>query len=292
MCDYVLGNYKETISYCKEALSVLQLSGVAGGRLEAGVMNTLAGTHALKSEFAEARQIQSQLLNKNPLEQDPTIHCLALLNIVNIHVQTDGQKQAIEKKILTASTVFNKLNNHRALMHCELLRAQLNLREGDNSFATESRFRECFQVAWGQMDDIVTGTLETLGDTNRWGHNVRASTWTIVLLAHAFITKQKLGIYKAFQFMGDIFKAYNDHDETAIHLYSVALDGFTKMDVHLSRAQCFLQLGDISKRRRDDLKAIELWKSARPLFERALQAKDIARIDYQLAGISPKTQDE
>jgi hypothetical protein len=46
-----------------------------------------------------------------------------------------------------------------------------------------------------------------------------------------------------------------------------------------------LRLGDISKGHGDLLKAVELWETARPLFERSLQAKQVENIDQRLAGI-------
>ncbi|KAJ7486918.1 hypothetical protein FB451DRAFT_1168295 [Mycena latifolia] len=94
--------------------------------------------------------------------------------------------------------------------------------------------------------------------------------------------KQKREIHKALQFLGDVFLA-DDDQQTAVSLLTVALDGFTKMDVHRSRAECMLQLGNISKMHRDLPKALELWKTTRPLFERSSQAKQVAHIDELLA---------
>ncbi|KAJ7115227.1 hypothetical protein C8R44DRAFT_794269, partial [Mycena epipterygia] len=55
------------------------------------------------------------------------------------------------------------------------------------------------------------------------------------------------------------------------------------MDVHRGRGDCMLRLGDIAKNRGDLVKAAELWKEARPLFEKSSQAKDMAKIDTRLA---------
>jgi hypothetical protein len=69
-------------------------------------------------------------------------------------------------------------------------------------------------------------------------------------------------------------------------LFTVALEGFTRMDVHRSRAECILQFGDISMGHSDPLKAVEFWERARPLFERSSQAKQVQHINERLAGIS------
>ncbi|KAJ7602167.1 hypothetical protein DFH06DRAFT_1351598 [Mycena polygramma] len=70
-----------------------------------------------------------------------------------------------------------------------------------------------------------------------------------------------------------------------MNLLNVALEGFTYMDVHRSRAECMLHLGEIYKGRGDLLKVVELWDTARPLFERSLQGKEVKKIDERLASI-------
>jgi hypothetical protein len=96
--------------------------------------------------------------------------------------------------------------------------------------------------------------------------------------------KEKLGIYKAFQFLGDVFLLQNN-EHTAIDLFTVALEGFTQMDVHCSRAECMLHLGDIFKGHGDLLKTVEFWGAARPLFERSSQAKQVENIDGRLVSV-------
>ncbi|KAJ7887991.1 hypothetical protein B0H13DRAFT_1888545 [Mycena leptocephala] len=75
--------------------------------------------------------------------------------------------------------------------------------------------------------------------------------------------------------------------EGNILVAQIALEGFTLMDVHRSRAECVLQLGDISKAHGDLLKAVELelWQTARPLFERSSQAKQVENIDKRLTSV-------
>jgi hypothetical protein len=132
---------------------------------------------------------------------------------------------------------------------------------------------------------MQTYCLERLGDASCWGGLDGMSSWTTVFLVHSLKRKEKLGIYKALQFLGDIFFYQND-EHTATSLFTVALEGFTEMDVHCSRAECMLQLGDVSKGHGDLLKAVEFWERARPLFERSSQAKQVQRIDERVANIS------
>jgi hypothetical protein len=102
---------------------------------------------------------------------------------------------------------------------------------------------------------------------------------------HSLKRTEKLGIYKALEFLGDVFLSQND-EYTAMSLFIVALEGFTQMDVHRSRAECMLKLGDIYMGHSDPLRAVEFWEAARPLFERSSQAKQVQSINERLAGIS------
>jgi len=92
----------------------------------------------------------------------------------------------------------------------------------------------------------------------------------------------EIALHKALRCLGDFFVSEGDV-YTAHNLFVVALDGFTYMDIHRSRADCMLRLGDIAQNGGDLVKAVEFWKEARPLFERSSQAKDILKIDNRLA---------
>ncbi|KAJ7247843.1 hypothetical protein C8J57DRAFT_1234126 [Mycena rebaudengoi] len=74
-------------------------------------------------------------------------------------------------------------------------------------------------------------------------------------------------------------------NKTALSLFSVVLDGFSFMDVHRWRADCMDRIGDTHNNCGAVMKAVELWKAARPLFERSSQMKDITRIDAKLAEV-------
>ncbi|KAF8151183.1 hypothetical protein K438DRAFT_1865311, partial [Mycena galopus ATCC 62051] len=114
--------------------------------------------------------------------------------------------------------------------------------------------------------------------------------WPTVHLAFAYKSKDRLTLHKALLFLGDIFVIHHD-EHTATNLYQVALAGFTQMDVHHSRAQCMLRLGDLADKHRCISEAINFWKAARPLFVRSSQAKDVAEIDSKLASIEQAYQE-
>jgi hypothetical protein len=130
---------------------------------------------------------------------------------------------------------------------------------------------------------VATACLESLAAFSSDLSNVQNTIWWAgIFLALAFTSKDKLATMKAFHSLGQIF-AVQKHDETALSLFTVALDVFTFMDVHQWRADCMVQIADICASRGEVLRAVELWKAARPLFERSSQAKDVARIEAKLA---------
>ncbi|KAJ7214853.1 hypothetical protein GGX14DRAFT_392118 [Mycena pura] len=105
-------------------------------------------------------------------------------------------------------------------------------------------------------------------------------TWLTIFIVQAWKTKQKLRIYKALQLVeGD--------QNTANIVFTIALDAFTNMNIHRDRAECTLQLGNISQMVGDFGKAEEFWKLAQPLFERLTQGKKVALIDEKLLSIHP-----
>jgi hypothetical protein len=89
---------------------------------------------------------------------------------------------------------------------------------------------------------------------------------------------------QAFRCLGQLFAAEGDN-ETALSLFNVALHGFTLMDVHRWRADCMVRIANILNTCGQVMKTAELWKAARPLFERSSQMKDIIEIDAKLAEV-------
>jgi tetratricopeptide (TPR) repeat protein len=282
ICLYTLGDYKQSISLCERARDLLGHCNMSGGELDYLIVNNLAEVHKLKSEYVEARNIHSRLLQEAAENQDPYNHALAILNIAEIDVAIGVPQQNVQSNILPARKLFDTRRFGVQVTLCDIILADLALREGNTSVA-ESILEKCTGPSIADPQ-IISYCLERLGDVSRWKVLHRTSSWTTVYLVHSLKLKEKLGIYKALQFLGDIFLSQNN-DATAISLYEVALVGFTQMDVHRSRAECMLRLGDISKAQRDIFKAVDLWETARPLFERSSQAKQVESIDERLAGV-------
>ncbi|KAJ7288828.1 hypothetical protein C8J57DRAFT_1495097 [Mycena rebaudengoi] len=109
--------------------------------------------------------------------------------------------------------------------------------------------------------------------------------WAGIFLSLALTSKERLAEMKALSYLGQISVAEGD-DETALSLFTVALDGFTFMDVHRWRAACMVQIADIYDKRGEPVKSVELWKTAQPLFERSSQTNSVTWIDVRLAEVA------
>ncbi|KAJ6602044.1 hypothetical protein DFH09DRAFT_1270824 [Mycena vulgaris] len=288
MCWHSLGKYNHATSLCSRARDLLAHCGMSGGILDFDIMVEQGETHKLKSEYVEARNITGQILDGNPMELAPLEHAITSLNIAELDLLLGAPTDQVQRTIDTAKSISNSINYSGCEIICDALMGALHLREGDLKSA-KSLFHKCLSSSWGNYTEILNFCLERLGDRSLW--NSTDWSWTTVYLVHASKSQQRLDVHKALQFLADFFRAEGDQD-TAVSLLTVALEGFTQMDVHHSRAECMLGLGYISKENGDLLKTAELWRTARPLFERSSQVKKVALIDEGLLSIAGDVLDE
>ncbi|KAJ7779664.1 hypothetical protein B0H16DRAFT_1829760 [Mycena metata] len=284
LIEIVAGDHAAGRVHSREVQRLAKISGDV--YREARGLYHEAEVHKLKSEYTEAHSIQSQMLQATAYDNYHQGMCL--MNIAEIEILLGVSKTEIQQKIEASQAIFKASQSESSTIACDATQADLNLREGDMS---STLFRQCLQVGWGTFAEAVTFCLERLADINRWeGSNPRTS-WPTVFLANSLKTKEWLGIYKALQFLGDVFLGQDD-EVTATSLFTLALEGFTKMDVHRSRAECMIRLGDISNKHGDFLRALDLWQRARPLFERSSQTQRVQHIDGKLARIGEDIKEQ
>ncbi|KAJ6576054.1 hypothetical protein DFH09DRAFT_1361666 [Mycena vulgaris] len=283
-CLYSLGDYSQSISLSRRARLLLGFCGLTGGDVDQNIMSTQAEVHRLKSEYLEARKVNARILNDVSVVQQPYQHGFALLNIAQIDLETDASLTEVQGNIESANALFTTMGFSVGMALCEMLGATVKLQQGRLPVAW-SLFQKSLTSFWGKNAEGVTYCLEKLANGRHWGATTEiTSTWAVLFLAHSLKLKQKLEIHKALEFLGGVFLTWSDRI-TAFNLFTAALDGFTQMDVHRSKAECMLRLGEIAQLNGDTLKAAELWKTARPLFERSSQPTWVAEIDERLAGL-------
>ncbi|KAJ7453399.1 hypothetical protein FB451DRAFT_1185207 [Mycena latifolia] len=283
-CWQFLGNYGLSITLATRARHLLSLCGMSGGDLGNAITNCQAEVHRCKSEYVEARDLTKQIMDNVSMEQDKFQYAFVSLNIAQLDVELGAPKHIVQGNIDMANTLLKTGATSVVTTFRDTVEAALLLREGD-LLAANRLFEQCLAASWGRDAEVVTYCLERLGDVSQWTATAQTSfTWPVTFLGNSLKLKQKLEIHKALQFLGDVFLAQGDRD-TGYSLFTVALDGFTQLDVHRSRGECMLRLGDLSKLQGDMQSAANQWKAARPLFERSSQGMKIVDLDDRLAGI-------
>ncbi|KAJ7466317.1 hypothetical protein FB451DRAFT_1485065 [Mycena latifolia] len=223
-----------------------------------------------------ARNIHKQFA-RDAAAQEPYYYAWALLNIAQLDIILGASKKDVLSNLEKAMVLFDA---HRygyydamtAKIYCNIVLGQLHLREGE-ILTAKGILQTCFESTWGNDTQGALSCMECFANIHNWPeHDFNwAASWTV--------------------FLRDVFQAEGNH-ATSTSLFTVALEGFTRMDIHFSRAECMLRLGDLGKGHGDVLKAIELWKTARPLFERSSQGKQVIQIDERLAAITNNVLEE
>jgi hypothetical protein len=244
--------------------------------------NQEAEIHLLKTEYLESRHVHIS----NSARVNPTTYLaiLANLNIATIDTLTGlVDSKLIHRNLDTCRLHIQRLQGWiqtSLSLLGDIIFTDLCLRDRDHTTAIVL-LAQTF-TSQDILMDVALGCLERLADLSNEMSNVKTTmTWAGILLTLALKSKSKLGIMKAFRCLGQIFVAQGD-DETALSLFKVALDGLSFMDVHHWRADCIVHIADICACKGEILKSVELWKAARPLFQRSSQAKDVIRINRKL----------
>ncbi|KAJ7167199.1 hypothetical protein C8R43DRAFT_1103786 [Mycena crocata] len=282
MSCYAQGNYRYSMSLFQRARELLAVCGQTGMDVDRGIGNNQAEIHMLKSEYAEARRIHASIMDATTEEQHPENHVFALLNIAEIDSFLGVDTHEVLQNLETTKRMFVAMGFPLGTKYADTIIAETYLRDG-NTLAAKAIFEKCFEMSWRNDSQCVTYCLERLGDFSRWSSTDMEgwSAWTFINFAYGLKSREKLVIHKGLRYLGDIFASHGDNDTA----FSLALEGLTWMDLHRSRAECMLRIGNVWEERGDLKKAVEFWESARPLFQRSLQGKGVTQIDTKLGGV-------
>ncbi|KAF8210019.1 hypothetical protein K438DRAFT_1810731 [Mycena galopus ATCC 62051] len=288
-CSLAMGKYQESAEQLQRARELLRICGMSGGAIDRTITVDLAQIHLFKSEYAQCRSIHTNLVENTSSQANSLFHATALLNIATIDIIIGVASQEVYHNLRRGREIFRNENSTRqVLSRCDAVQASIELPDGKFNTARD-KFEECLRLAWETSNELKCFCLDHLANIKLWPVDVWQYKWPTVHLAFAYKSKAKLTLHKALLFFGDIFVIQRD-EHTATNLYQVALAGFTQMDVHHSRAQCMLRLGDLANKQGCTSEAISFWNAARPLFVRSSQAKDVTEIDNKLASIEQAYQ--
>ncbi|KAJ7478443.1 hypothetical protein FB451DRAFT_1453017 [Mycena latifolia] len=286
LCFKSCGDIQNSIFLCQRAQKLLELCGTTTGPPYIALLYDLAEAQFLKSEYVEARNIHMQLA-RDAATQDPYNHAFSLLNIAQLDIIVGASKQDVLSNLDKAKVLFNAYRYGYygvifAKIYCNIILGQLHLREGE-ILSAKGILQTCFKSTWGNYAHAALSCMESFANIKGWPESDFhwSSGWAVVYLGFAKKLGDRIALHQALQFLGDVFQAEGDN-ATSATLFTVALEGFTWIDIHHSRAECMLRLGDLAQGQGDVSTAIELWKSAKPLFQRSSQAKQVTQIDERL----------
>ncbi|KAJ7254502.1 hypothetical protein C8J57DRAFT_1722081 [Mycena rebaudengoi] len=285
-CHLQMANYWQAQCLLQKASNMLATLSQQQSVLNSCILNWQAEIHLVKSEYLDSRSLQVVAAASSC---QPTSYnaILANLNIALIDITTGADSKMIRQNLDISQSHLTALygfSGRHLSVFIDYVAAELCLRDGAPE-TPSAMFEKCFALSRDMDRDLALLCLERLGDLSTSINNIQAILqWTGIFLGLALKCKHKHQIMQALRCFGQIFSAEGDN-ETALSLFTVALNGFTFMDVHRWRADCMVRIADILRNQGEVIKAVELWKTARPLFERSSQMKDIINIDAKLAEV-------
>ncbi|KAF8184621.1 hypothetical protein K438DRAFT_1111867 [Mycena galopus ATCC 62051] len=283
-CSSSQGRYQESMTYLLKAKELIGICGLRGSAVDHDITNTQGSIHMLKTEYVQGRRLFSQVVKTTSAEENSLEYGMALLNLAEIDIEIGAASEDVYQNLDKVTEIYRtKHSTQRYATFCDSVSAQIELREGQFESAS-AKFQKCLYFSWGIARDLGCFCLEYLSNIDAWPASPQQHKWPMIYLVYAYKSKNKLALHKALVCLGDVFMVSEDRG-TAASLYTVALEGFTHMDVHRSRAQCMLRLGDLENKHGHTCEAVALWKAARPLFKRSSQTKDVAHIDARLADV-------
>jgi tetratricopeptide (TPR) repeat protein len=287
LCRVSRGDLAPCLQLSTEARAILAFCGLQGGPLEQALLASDADVHFQKTEYVEARTLYSQTVAK----EAPLAQAYDRWSMAGIDIETGVETKQIRQNLETTKSIFKSIMNPPGITLCEVYLAYVDIREGLLVKAKLSLER-AFALTRGNDQEISIFCLNKLGDpTSKLSDTHTTFGWTLVLLAFGQTGGNTIAVYHGLRCLGDIFLAQDD-DGTALSLFQVAFDGFTAMDIHRSRAVCAVRMGDIFHRLGNEQKAVELWKTARPLFVRSSQFQDAAQMNERIEDHSSFTADK
>ncbi|KAJ7796314.1 hypothetical protein B0H14DRAFT_3551206 [Mycena olivaceomarginata] len=284
ICYMSLGDFNHSIQLLEQGKELVVRAGMQGGEFESILLSLKAEVYRLKTEYAEARHIQEVILHQASATLSPVHYAHALVNIAFLDLVTGGNTDMASRNLSTATMAFRNASYLAGISICELCNTELLLHKG-NTAKARAKYIQIFAGVQSSDNELSFSCLTRLADPMHLLHtDIDAARWATVFLAFTLrpLVRSLLAVHQALRCFGDVL-VRQGMDDAALSILVIALEGFTWMDVHQSRAECMRTMGDIHWRRGEHSKASTLWKDARPLFERSLQAKGVADIDDKLA---------
>ncbi|KAJ7615452.1 hypothetical protein FB45DRAFT_1108127 [Roridomyces roridus] len=125
-----LGNYAHAVDALARAKEFLGLCGMLGGTSDNLITANKAEVHLLKSEYGEALALNLATLEASGAEKDPISFAFGKLNVACIGVVIDVPAVELVRDLDAADALFRSIGYLDGLMYCDMVRADIQLREG------------------------------------------------------------------------------------------------------------------------------------------------------------------
>ncbi|KAJ7049401.1 hypothetical protein C8F01DRAFT_1265477 [Mycena amicta] len=282
LCLSELGVYGEAIERGTRARTLLAVCDVPGGEMDMSLLVSLAELYRLKSEYVEAHAAYQEILHYRPLDQASGMHVVVLLNVAEIEIALGFPSVDVQSRVDLARQIAGSMRWKLGGLMCDSLQGEVLLSQakyGDAKLVLETCVADSCA---GNELDVQSFCLERLADLDLWDAASWNAEWPVLLLAQASKVKQKRLLYRSIQCIGNA--TFVDGDMVAARsLFLVALDGFTQLDIHRSRGECLVKLGQIAAEAGNRVAAKEMWTTARLLLERSSQREKVLALDTNLA---------
>jgi tetratricopeptide (TPR) repeat protein len=278
---HCMGDLSRALDLCAQAENQFTSIGMERSDRYLATLDIRGSVHSKKSEYAQAREMYLQMVEKTSATSAPRYHAHALWALVEMNIRMEAEVAVIISSLRTAETMHIADGSCGAL-YPSFVAAELKLYCGDTQNG-RAALLECLSKSRGIREEAVGSCLVTLSDPVRKMHGpIDTLRWAVVYLAFLKKRKDVVGMPHALRRLADIYIMIDDDETTALHLFHAALEAGTKMDIHRLRAQCMVGIGDIMLRRGDRIQAEQMWEAAHPLFVRSAQKKDAASVKKRL----------
>ncbi|KAJ7343713.1 hypothetical protein DFH08DRAFT_810270 [Mycena albidolilacea] len=234
---YVLGDFKYSLELVNEGKELVARDGMRGAQLENMLMSTEAEVYMCKGDYAKAQQVHEVLLDQTSAVLASIQHGFFLINFAILDIVTGVSAEIVSQKLDTATSIFRKAQDLPGLSACEVSRADLQLREG-NIVGARKEYIQLFSALQRSDSELSCLCLAKLANPIYPVHaDTEVAKWAIVFFAFTMrpSVRNIPAIHHALRCLGDVFVQQGMTDE-ALSILAVALDGFTRLDIHRGRA--------------------------------------------------------
>ncbi|KAJ7162858.1 hypothetical protein C8R46DRAFT_1352719 [Mycena filopes] len=284
-----LGDFRSASRLCAESRELARACGMEGSIADLNAQIFQAEIHMLKTEYPEARALNEHVIAVQPRTYKSAF---ADLNLALIGTATGDDAETIRAHAQVAQGQFmEQLDFPLGLELCNVVYADLHLAVGNTADA-RVLITTAFYALRDTLDEGAVLCLERLADLGTGMYSAEQTlNWAAISLASAHKSNNRLAKMKAVRYLGDILAALDGGDlQTALHLFEVALEGFTLMGVHGCAADCMVRISGILERRggQEREQAVDLLRQARTLFGRSSQLKQVSSVDARLKMLAPE----